>query len=176
MNVLGIDPGATCGWALVDFAFPKTPRFVIGGAAVCVQLGLGDVFAFADARGTQAFMARHEIDLVAIETVGRVFPRAGFGTDMATAIANASKLGGRILGAAEARGIETAECEANEWRQKLGAGRGASDAEVKRALALRIELPRCSAHVRDAVGVALYCYQRALVQGMISAARKGTTT
>lgn len=149
MRVIGYDPGATIGMAVLDVDGHRA-RLVdarVSRDTSCVE---GDLTLWAP-------------DLVAVETVSHVYPRARFSARMASAISNASLVAGRILGAAEGLGIPTVEVTAATWRKAIVGSGTASDARVKAAILGRIAgVPRCSAHVRDAAGVALFAALRKL--------------
>ena len=149
--VLGIDPGAVTGWCLLDLA-PSRPRWLDGGSF----------------RGPLAWLPMWSLaEFVAVESVAGVFPRAGFGTGMATALLHAAELGGRILGQCQVRGVATQQASALEWRRGIVGSAQASDARVKAVLELRVDaMPRTNAHARDAAGVALFCGQRARLARM----------
>lgn len=152
LYVLGVDPGATTGLALI--------RLDNAGAT-----WLGDESTRRDP-GASSLMADHLelLDLVAIESVRSVYPRARFAAHMATCIARASRVAGEIAGAARAHGIEVVDVTAEEWRKALCSSRQATDAMVSTVIRSRVsDWPtRSNAHVRDAAGVALFAGRRAL--------------
>jgi Holliday junction resolvasome RuvABC endonuclease subunit len=69
---------------------------------------------------------------------------------------------GAFVGAAEALGHPVTTCSAAEWRRAIVGNPSATDRQIEAVLRLRIHgLPvRCSVHVRDAAGAALYCALR----------------
>lgn len=145
MIVLGYDPGASLGYALVDTGEP--PRVIWCGAAS------RDAVDLARALDTGV-----TVDLVAIERVETVYSRARFGASMATALVAAARVEQRLADCAERRGWPVLYVTAGDWRRAIAGSRTASDARIKRALTLRFGdvLPRTNAHARDAIGVALY--------------------
>lgn len=66
--------------------------------------------------------------------------------------------GARFVGTAQAHGYAVVEASAEQWRRQLTGRGAANDAAIKRALAPFVDgLPaRTNAHVRDALGVALF--------------------
>jgi Holliday junction resolvasome RuvABC endonuclease subunit len=160
--VLGVDPGATTGWALVKVSLSVSGSQWLAAGAEREPSNVLSVM-----RGSM-LTAGERIELVAIETIGTVFPRARFGAGMAKDLARASRIGGELAGAAKVMGLTVAEVEAAAWRRAL-TGRGApKDRLVKLALGMVIKLPaRSNAHERDAAGVALHCARRALVNARL---------
>ena len=156
MIVLGYDPGAATGWSVVDCSKPAAPRLV----------------SFGVADGAPEELPVGAIGLVAVETVVSVYSRERFGAGMATALVNAARIEGRIIEMAKRAGIAVVQCTAGDWRKALTGKRAPSDAEVKARLGLRLALPRCSAHVRDAVGVAIYCAERRRLEAIYCAERR----
>lgn len=151
MIVLGFDPGAWTGYAVVDLS-TSMPQVIQAGKVRADEMG-GVDFIDKAMRGLEL-----KVDLVAVEKVAFVYPRAGFSTSMATAIASATRVEGRILEAALNRQIPTKVCAAAEWRRALTGSPSPSDALVKSTLSLRIQSEqRLNAHSRDAVGVAVFC-------------------
>lgn len=158
MRVAAFDPGGRyTGYALLDVG-PGLQRFIKGGVSE-----RGDMFAIG-------FFMAEQIDLVAVESVRAMYGRARFGVSMANAIRGATRIEERILAAARNAGIPSAICTAADWRRALLGKRpqvGTADAAIKRALSLRLELPkRSSCHMRDAVGCGLFLAQKHKIERM----------
>jgi len=150
--VVGVDPGAVNGIAVLDMAGP-TPRI----------LSLGSC---RDPRAVLEMAAWRPV-LVAVESVSAVFSRARFGAGMASALVNTARIEGQVLEHYRGLGIQVATCSAAEWRRALTGSGTARDARIKVVLGMRGLLPgRTNAHERDAIGVALFAWQRARVGAM----------
>lgn len=154
MIVLGFDPGAWIGYALVDME-PRLPVVIQAGKIRYerqgVELSGSEVIE-------QAIGKERTPRLIGVEKVVAVYPRQGFSTPMATALANATRIEGRILEASKHKSIESGVCTARDWRYALTGLIAPSDAVVKSVLSRRVEgVVRMSAHARDAIGVAIYC-------------------
>lgn len=165
MIVWAFDPGATTGYALFRIADDGTGLATVQSAHsmrdpvdhAMVECDLATEFAIPP--------PFREVRLLCVEAVKRVTPRerlpAAMASAMATGLVRSERIAGELVGIAKARGIEWAECEASEWRAALVGKRTATDAEVKRAIDARLAEPmRTNAHVRDAIGVGLYCVRR----------------
>lgn len=151
MIVIGFDPGATTGWAAIRIVGQR--GIYLDGGTVRGPEGL---------EGLELPWAH----FVVYEHVSKIYRRDDFGTGMATALGEASYLAGMIRGIMRGRGIPSAPCSAAEWRKALVGKARASDAEIKATLMPRIAAApaRTNAHVRDAIGVALYGGLRLLRQ------------
>jgi GNAT superfamily N-acetyltransferase len=150
VRVLGLDPGGLTGWTILDFNGYR-PCFVSGGAVAPDGLHSID---YASA------------DWIAMEAVEEVYRRHGFGTQMATGIAGATRVEGRIIEIAKAKGLRLEMCTGNEWRRMVVGE--FNDPAIRRMVLLRVDrLPkRTNVHMRDAMGTALFCYQRDRIQLM----------
>lgn len=157
MIVLACDPGATTGWAIVDMTGAR-PRIVSCGHWRAKPETLTEMHEIA----TEHF------DLVAVESVQKMYYRDRFSAAMATAIQNATRIEERILAAARARNIPTAICTAAEARAAIAGARNASDARIKMALQRQVDgLPkRTSSHARDAIVTGIFCGRRHRVEGL----------
>jgi Holliday junction resolvasome RuvABC endonuclease subunit len=154
VKVLGVDPGACAGLALVNVNQRGEAGFILGAST---RIPLDEVALWLEA---------YRPDLLAIESVTTVYSRSRFGASMAQALMASAKLTGRILQMAQGMGIATAEATAHEWRGSLIGMRAATDAQIKSVLMRRVALmpKRSSAHVRDAIGVAVFCGMRAAME------------
>ena len=158
MIVLGFDPGAWTGYAVVDLS-PRLPMVLQSGKLRGDQMD-GSELIDAATKGLNV-----ALDLIAVEKVIGVYPRAGFSPPMATALANATRIEGRILEAASHRRIHSSTCSASEWRYAILGDARPSDALVKSALDRRVQSRgKMNAHSRDAVGTALFCGMRSKLQ------------
>lgn len=103
---------------------------------------------------------------LAVESPAVVRPRAASGgvtPSMASGLLFTKGVAVALAGASHvSRWCDFRHCEAAAWRKRLAGKANASDTEVKAAL-LRIvrvgqlaSLPKTNAHVRDAIGVALW--------------------
>ena len=155
ITVLGVDPGATIGAAILR---------VSRGNCEWIDSWSGRSVGYLRSWLAETGAHGRRFDLVAIETAAVVYPRAGFGTYMATALMDAAKIGGELRGQAIERGLSTQEATAAAARKALVGLAQPSDAQVKSALGRAVKLPKfTNAHVRDAAVVALYCGRRALL-------------
>lgn len=147
MLALGLDPGVACGLAVVE-----VPR--IGAVR---WLALGTIRTSPETM-LRAQLAKFPVDVVAIEMAPCVYPRTRFGPSMATAIANAAALGGKLFATAQMLGFTAVEVSAPAWRAALVGRANASDRAIKAALTLRLggRMPRANEHERDAMGAAIY--------------------
>lgn len=165
MIVVGFDPGAWIGYAVVDMR-DRVPRVLVAGKVRCENLDGRDILDLA-------LGVLPPPSIVAVEKVLMVYPRKGFGAPMATALANATRVEGRILEASSNKGWPTAECTAREWREALTGLAAPSDAVVKATLSRRVEqLQGLNAHSRDAVGVAVFCGLRAKLEAAKVASKR----
>ncbi len=145
--VLSADPGRHCGLCVA--AVPRIGRVEI--------MYLGTLRESAESVFAELARA-FQPTLVAIEMTDKVFTRARFGASMATGIAKASALGGKLFATATMLGIPAVEVSAPAWRRAIAGKANASDRAIKAALTLRCggRLARCSAHARDALGAGIY--------------------
>lgn len=163
MIVLGFDPGAWVGYALVDIG-PRVPVLLRAGK---LRYDRDRSEVSGQELLEQALGEPRSVDLVAIEKVVQVYPRQGFSTPMATAIANATRIEGRLFEAARTKNLETSGATAKEWRYAITGLISPSDAAIKSVLSRRVTIApgeRMSAHARDALGVSLYCGMRLTIQ------------
>lgn len=153
VRVLGVDPGATIGWCVLDVG-DSTGSYVSAGAVRAGAHGLGD-----DARSLlESVLAGARAIILAIERVEHVHGQARMGSSYAEGLARAGWVGGEIAQLGRARGLEVATVEAAVWRKLLVGSRTAKDAQI--AAMVRVRIPtwpkRSNAHTRDAAGVALW--------------------
>jgi hypothetical protein len=114
--VLGVDPGKHTGLCVLDMDADGT------GRVLATESVDGDAAALEEARRfgsfvTHAGRAAPGVDLVAVETIGRVYPRPGSGSRMSTGLVGAARLGGEICGETRARGLRVVEVSAEAWRK-----------------------------------------------------------
>ena len=142
MYVLGIDPGsAHCAWAVVECSAGAQPRVLTHGAIDPAETWVGV---------RRVLRCWPLLGCAAVEVPRLCGPATQQLID--TAI-----VAGRIMGVLESEHIAVRRCTSWQWRSHVVGVSGAKDREVKAALtALLPVLPRCSAHVRDAIGVALW--------------------
>lgn len=148
MRVLAFDPGAEIGWAALDHTGKLLDSYGSTRGMNHVEQILSDFSRVASAA-----------DIVAVER--NPFFATGQRAFNPSPLIDAAFVGGTIKGLAMGHGLTVVEASAHQWRQAIVGKRTANDAEVKAAL-LRIMpgLPRCNAHVRDAIGLALYAGKR----------------
>lgn len=106
--------------------------------------------------------------LVAIEDIKKVYPRARFGTSMATSIAKTSDVVGALEERYKSQGLRVVRIEAAEWRQKIIGKKNPDNKTIKWVLESRLKtkLPRCTNHARDALGVAVYAFERERIEAL----------
>lgn len=162
--IAAFDPGAHCGVAVVAIndigALP--PRVVLCQALPSDGSG-----------GTpESLLASMtpKPDLVALESVKAIYPRARFGVSMANAIQEATRMEERLAACAKELGIPSVRYTAAEWRRWLTTRANPSNAVIHRALrhASRVlDLPkRSNEHGRDALGLALFAAQKHRLHSM----------
>lgn len=150
MIVLGLDPGATTGWARVLLEYGKRPKVLDCGTfrAPTARVG-GESFA--------AVLKKEEpCTVFAVETLaGIAFPTKGGG--IVGSLIAAAKVEERLRCYAERfphGGVH--DLTAHQWRQALCGKRAATSHQIADALALRVQMPkRTNEHVRDAIGIAV---------------------
>jgi hypothetical protein len=149
--ILGVDPGACVGWALLTL----DGHFHAAGSLDVAELGpRGIVLRLAT-------LAPHGCH-VAVETLEAVDHRPGFGPGMATDLCRTERLGGRIAQAFEDRGHVVLTPSAKEVRAHFFGQPSVDGAAVAALLAQRCPgwpKPRTTGidgHARDAGAVALY--------------------
>jgi|SRR5690606_5922310 len=142
MIVLGIDPGATVGLALIEVPAVGRPKWIWHDAIREEELSLPELQWDEDAPG-----------VIAIEQV------EGYAYDhvRSKALIQTARLEGRLIEQARAMGYDPGMVSRSQWRKALCGNGSADDAEVKRALELQtVGMPkRTNAHARDAAGVAI---------------------
>jgi len=170
--VLSFDPGASIGWCLLD---------VRGNGARYIDSGVERQIWIPSDRGFDFIVgavdtALQRAELVAIEQIKRIYPRARFAAHMATALAHAEHVAGEIKRHARDRGLPVAEIAAAQARKWVCGKATADDATVKLVVHGRLEgIPKTTnAHVRDAMVVALFAGRKAEVEGMPQRAAGGT--
>lgn len=143
MLVLGIDPGATIGLALIEVPARGRPRWVWHGDT----RDHDDPVAWAmDASAiVPQAIAIEELD-------GYVYEQA-----RGAALIKTARLEGRIVVQVTALGFTPVGMSRAQWRRAICGNGQANDARVKAALSLQVlDMPkRTNAHVRDAAGVAI---------------------
>lgn len=148
MIVFGIDPGRTCGWALLDVTTSR-PRWIDSGTGEVDDMH-EIVIRLGDARTIGP------IDLVVIERpVGKMI--AGYRDSH---VIDTAFVAGLLLGRLQDSGtFEVTTISPQQWRASLvGAFRaGDVDKRVKAALEMTVDgFPkRSSVHERDAMGAAV---------------------
>jgi len=155
--VLGIDPGKTTGWAMVE-----------DGARL---LAFG-VLATGDEEAHLAELIKRPAippSLVVVEMAGEIHPVrrkgfAGISTDQATALLRAGEIGAGLLCEAKHCGVERERVTSEEWRRAICEDAQADNATIETALRLRLaRMPpprKSNNHERDAMGVALFGFLR----------------
>lgn len=149
MIVLGIDPGATVGLALIEVPPVGRPKWLWHGDTRRVQRAI--VSAMYDASASLG--VRVPVDAIAIEEVrGYVYEK-----QRGAELFKTSQREGRLIEQAESYGLAPIMVSRADWRKALCGNGSADDAKVKRALELQaVGMPkRTNAHVRDAAGVAI---------------------
>lgn len=162
-RILGIDPGPTeCAWAVI------TPA--PGARAVYERGGVTETSSIVHFLCAMTCSSAAP-DLVCIERP-RYRPIGGRdrvqqSIAMAATLVDTAWIAGMIAGVLDGRArVETPTC--GEVRRALLGRPSAADSEVKWALGHYIDLPRCNAHVRDAVAVALVGARIAQVREVVS--------
>lgn len=149
MIALGIDPGANCGWGIVDAS-----RVV----------GFGLLTAGDEAGAMVDLIRRYRPGLVVIETLTRVHPVvrdgvAGISTTQAFALYQAGKLAGSLLFCASLH-LQAIEVTAEAWRGAVVGKQRASNAEIEAVLRSKLQgfpaARKSNNHHRDALGVAAF--------------------
>lgn len=159
MIILGLDVGSReIGIALLEVPSGAIAPTTSGKGRMLehAKLEIGPTLALLESVAAS-------VDLVAIEPPGGVHPGllrqrgAAAAMGVSRAATAGAKLAGRLRGHAEALGLRVVEIPATEWRRGIVGKGNASDAEVKRALALRLVWQgRTNADERDAAGCALW--------------------
>jgi len=165
---LGIDPGATTAWALLEV-----------GAARASFVSKGSTTAGVAICALEQIMRDHR-PLVAIERVVNVHGSARMGSSYAEGLVHAAWIGGELAGIAHVIGCRVETVQAGVWRQALCTSRVASDGEVKQMVRLRVPdwPPKSNEHERDAAGVALWAgleTWRSMMDAAPAARRGGST-
>lgn len=158
MIACGIDTGATTGVAVLEIEGARA--LWIDGFTTREHPLDTPLVQFAD-----------ELDLFAVEEIAG-YAHGERALAKTKHLIAASKLAGEMIGWARERGLRVVTAPASAWRKAIIGRRCPSDALIKRVLQTRIEdLPRCSAHVRDACVAALAGAQSDRLQGMQRGAR-----
>lgn len=145
MIVLGVDPGASTGWAMLACERGSRPVWLQGGTM------RGDI-------ETEFSLLMRDLraDVLAVET-----PAGGiYGLARAEALLASAVLAGWLRGFAEGRDdgpADVCRLSATDWRRTVVGRPNATDQQIARTIAMIVDgLPRrTNAHVRDAVGVAI---------------------
>jgi hypothetical protein len=155
---MSFDPGAHCAFVVADHVSP-------GSRAKLVACGILD-HGTDNERIAEAFalLTKYAPDVVFVEAIRFVVPRAGFSTDMAGHLLFAAKLGSRILQLALDHGFAAEEVSAEEWRKCMVGSATPENAEITPVILMRYaNWPKQSNnHERDAGGLCLYGLERAL--------------
>jgi Holliday junction resolvasome RuvABC endonuclease subunit len=162
MLILGVDPGRTTGWALLEVGR------AIDGARV-VRAGL---FRFDEDEQPEAWVpsrdapelwaAAVESDVLAVESPDRCHVRAASGGVTPSMVAGLLLAKGLACVLSAVYPARAMHCPAETWRKVIVGRANASDAQIAAALARLcraglLAMPsRTNAHVRDAIGVALW--------------------
>lgn len=158
MRGLSFDPGASCGFVVADHVSP-------GSRATLVACGVLDHGTDSE-RIAEAFalLTKYAPDVIFVESVHFVVPRAGFGSDMAGHLVRAAKLGGRLMQLAMDHGFAAEEVSAEEWRKCMVGTATPENAEIAPVILMRFSNwpQRSNNHERDAGGLCLYGLERAL--------------
>lgn len=149
-RVLGIDPGATIGVAMLDVGSARA------SLVACAKWDDGNDESLVETALRAIVHGGPEI--VAIERVSAVHGAARMGSSYAEGLARCNWIGGLLAGLAHARGKRVVTCSAAEWRSALCTSRVASDGEVKQMVRIRVPNwpAKSNEHERDAAGVALW--------------------
>lgn len=159
MRILGIDPGATCGWCVYDDGhwgnevwIPAPGSWIDAGAER--WLGFPTVATLAH------IMFDHQLTVAAIE---EPFVRSGTGP-AGWAVGETCKVFGYLRGRLEASDLRVVPVPAGDWQGALtGRPRGSKGMSklVTAALAERGLLPkRSNQHMRDACGIAWFAAEQ----------------
>lgn len=159
MIALGIDTGANGAWALVDV--PSVP----GGMPRVIDCGS------LPREGAGAWLASYLIDtaarVIGIESVTRVFPRVGFGTGMATAIADGERMVGELRREATAAGFVPVVATAATVRKSIVGKARPSNAMIANWVKVFVWCKvRTNNHERDAIVMAVYAAREWLKGGL----------
>lgn len=150
MIVVGLDPGATTGWARVRLEHGKRPIVLDCGTFHEPTARL------AGERFGELLDALPPDTRYAIETLaGIAFPMKGGG--IVGSLIAAAKVEERLRTLVDQRAHSGVyDLTAHQWRQSLCGKRAATTQQIADALALGVAMPkRTNAHVRDAIGVAV---------------------
>lgn len=162
MLVISFDPGVVTGIAVTRLDKGKSTLIECSSVSIIDADDWSNWFALKSSFGVL------EHSVVAIESVQKVFPKEynasgmkGIPARMATNLVETARVEERIAAAAKKNGFYVVTCAEREWRTGLF-GRGASAAMVKLRLPLLCAgIPkRTNIHVRDAIGVGLFCAQK----------------
>ena len=149
--MIGVDPGETTAWGLVE-----------GDRRA---LALGELTYDHEGAHLARLIAEWHPVAVVVEVVKRVHPvmrkgRSGISTTQAMALYAAGRRAERVIGAARAAGVQVIEASAEEWRAAVVGKAQADNAMIDRVLRVRLlgfPAPRKSNnHERDALGIATY--------------------
>jgi len=149
--VLGVDPGATTGFAHLAF-YPR---------AAPVPLDVWDTAGDEEAIASFRLML-DGLDpvrtIIAIETVHAVHGSERMGSGYATGLVRSNHLAGIFEGIATERSFRVVRVIAGHWRKALAGSSRADDAAVARMVRLRVPSwpAKSNEHQRDAAGVALF--------------------
>lgn len=146
MRVMGIDPGATHGAALIELPEGR---------------GQADYIEHASTRDLDELLrllTAWEPELVGCESVTTVYSRARFGAGMATALLNAERAVGDLRNECRKLAVPFVSVRAAAWRKLLTGNGSVGDQYIKSAVMLWVRgwPKRSNAHARDAAGVAFW--------------------
>lgn len=155
MIVIGIDPGATIGWAILELRMGAAPRRLHHG----------------DSRAPDGVPWRdHGVELMAVElpegfypSAARLGEKASVLASMAAELLATTRIGARLLGRAEEAGLQVIDVAPAEWRSATGirvGGRGATMSPDQQTAARWPTLisgwpARSNTHQRDSAGAAI---------------------
>ncbi len=154
LRSLGLDPGERTGWGIVDITRPRE-----------TVLAFGELDPEDPAAHLVRLFGEHQPTCVAIEVVKHVHPPrrggvSGISTDHALMLYRAGLLAGRLQGEVLRAGIPCQLLSAEAVRGAVVGKQQASDAEIEKALRLRlINFPspkKSNCHQRDALSAALF--------------------
>ena len=165
MIILGVDPGANAGLALIDTVIVRpTVAEILSGK---FKVALPTVTRAETVKGIDAKKPLPPIvcemiaacDVIAGEAITEVYSRARFGASMAKhMIAGEGGLAAMLeFARAHGKGVET--FAAGEVRKGLFGSARAPDFRIMKMTPLiaRVDGIRLNAHKRDAIAVAVYC-------------------
>lgn len=161
-RALGLDPGETTGWGVVEVQPPDRIISSISSRERLVAFGVLD--QSAPGAHLRELLREHHPELVGVEVIERVHPvkRRGFNgisTVQALALYRTGRRAERLIGVVERAGIRIVELTSERVREGIAGSQTASDAEVEQALRLRLaDFPpprKSNNHERDGIAAGL---------------------